>query len=59
MEEVAKHYGNTILVIVIFILLALLLAWLLKADNDSFVAQSFQAALQNFFTRMNGVIPEA
>ncbi len=58
MEEVAKHYGGVILTVIIFLALALLVVWLCKADNNSFVAQQFQAALQNFFTRMNGVIPE-
>ena len=59
MEEVAKHYGATIFVTIIFLALGALVVWLCKADNNSFVAQQFQAALQNFFTRMNGVIPTA
>lgn len=59
MEEVAKRYGSTILVTIVFLALGVLVVWLCKADNNSFVAQSFQTALQNFFTRMNGVIPTA
>ena len=56
MEELAKQYGSIILATVAFVALAILIVWLCKADNTSFVAQQFQAALQNFFTKMNAVI---
>lgn len=56
MEELAKHYGGVILYTIIFVALALLIVWLCKADSTSFVAQQFQAAMQNFFTRMNSVV---
>lgn len=57
MEELAKQYGGVILATIVFVALALLIVWLCKADNSSFVAQQFQSALTNFFTRMNGTIP--
>lgn len=56
MEELAKQYGNVILATIIFIALALLIVWLCKADSNSFVAQQFQGALTNFFTRMNATV---
>lgn len=57
MEELAKQYGGVILLTIAFIALAVLTVWLCRADNNAFVAQQFQAALQNFFTRMNATIP--
>lgn len=59
MEELAKQYGVVILTTIVFVALALLIVWLCKADNNSFVAQQFQSALQSFFTRMNSTLPTA
>lgn len=57
MEELAKQYGGVILTTIVFVALAMLIVWLCSANNNSFVAQQFQTALQGFFTRMNSTIP--
>ena len=44
MEQVMKHYGNAILVIIVAAL-----------SSDGYVATAFKDALTGFFTRMNGL----
>ena len=53
MEQVMKHYGNAILVIIVLLALGAILVAALSSDG--YVATAFQDALTGFFTRMNGL----
>lgn len=53
MEQVMKHYGNAILVIIVLMALGAILVAALASDG--YVATAFKDALTGFFTRMNGL----
>ena len=55
MEQVMKHYGNAILVIIVLLALgAIIIAAL---SSDGYVATEFKNALTGFFSCMNGLTP--
>lgn len=55
MDQVMKHYGNAILVIIVLLLLGAILVAALASDG--YVADAFKTALTNFFGNMNALIP--
>ena len=50
MEQVMKHYGNAILVIIVLLALGAILVAALTSDG--YVATAFKDALTGFFDRM-------
>ena len=53
MEQVMKHYGNAILVIIVLLALGAILVAALTSDG--YVATAFKEALPGFFGRMSAL----
>lgn len=53
MEQVMKHYGNAILVIIVLLALGAILVAALTSDG--YVATAFKEALTGFFGRMSAL----
>lgn len=53
MEQVMKHYGNAILVIIVLLAIGAILVNALTSDG--YVAAEFKDALTGFFGRMSGL----
>ena len=52
MEQVMKHYGNAILVIIVLLALG---AILVALTSNGYVATAFKEALTGFFGRMSAL----
>lgn len=57
MEQVLKHYGDAILVVIVLLALGAILVTALTSDG--YVAVAFRNALEGFFGSMNGLTPGA
>jgi len=57
MEQVLKHYGDAILVVVVLLALGGILITALTSDG--YVAVAFRGALEDFFTNMSALKPGA
>lgn len=55
MEQVLKHYGDAILVMVVLLALGGILITALTSDG--YVAVAFRNALESFFTNINALQP--
>lgn len=57
MEQVLKHYGDAILVVIVLLALGAILVAALTSDG--YVAAAFRNALEGFFGSMSGLTPGA
>lgn len=57
MEQVLKHYGDAILVVVVLLALGGILVAALTSDG--YVASAFRSALEGFFSNMSALKPGA
>ena len=57
MEQVLKHYGDAILVVIVLLALGAILVAALTSDG--YVAAAFRNALESFFSSMSGLKPGA
>ncbi|MBQ8278244.1 MAG: hypothetical protein IJZ23_00205 [Roseburia sp.] len=57
MEQVLKHYGDAILVVVVLLALGAILVAALTSDG--YVAAAFRNALEDFFSNMSAIKPGA
>ena len=55
MEQVLKHYGDAILVVVVLLALGGILITALTSDG--YVAVAFRTAVESFFSSMNALQP--
>ena len=55
MEQVLKHYGDAILVVVVLLALGGILITALTSDG--YVAVAFRSAVEDFFSSMNALTP--
>jgi len=55
MEQVLKHYGEAILVVIVLLALGAILVAALTSDG--YVAAAFREALEGFFSSMSGLQP--